>query len=62
VRLRGCDPKKVLVGAAETLDWTRRIQGKGFEGDHVRLDWPELMRFNRTFTDPVSKNREEPFA
>ena len=60
--LRGCDPKKVLVGAAEALDWTRRIQGKGFEGDHVRLDWPELMRFKRTFTDPVPKNREEAFA
>jgi len=22
--LRGCDPKKVLVGAAEAMDWTRR--------------------------------------
>jgi glutathione reductase (NADPH) len=60
--LRGCDPKKVLVGAAQALDWTRRIQGKGFEGDRVRLDWPELIRFKRTFTDPVSKNREEAFA
>jgi len=60
--LRGCDPKKVLVGAAEALDWARRIQGKGFHGDGVRLDWPELMRFKRTFTDPVPKNREEAFT
>jgi len=60
--LRGCDPKKVLVGAAEALDWVRRIQGKGFRRDGAQLDWFELMRFKRTFTDPVPKNREEGFA
>ena len=60
--LRGCDPKKVLVGAAEALDWARRMQGKGFQGDDARLDWRELMRFKRTFTDPVPKSREEAFA
>src|SRR5690242_6541701 len=60
--LRGCDPKKVLVGAAETLDWARRMEGKGFQGDGLRLDWRELMRFKRTFTDSVPKSREEAFA
>ena len=25
--LRGCDPKKVLVGAAELVDWMDRMQG-----------------------------------
>src|SRR5256886_11843942 len=25
--LRGCDPKKVLVGAAELADWNRRMRG-----------------------------------
>lgn len=52
----------MLVGAAEAVDWVRRIQGKGFDGDRVRLDWPELMQFKRTFTGPVPKNREEAFA
>jgi glutathione reductase (NADPH) len=28
--LRGCDPKKVLVGAADAVDWVRRMKGKGF--------------------------------
>ena len=28
--LRGCDPKKVLVGAAEVIDWNRRMQDKAF--------------------------------
>src|SRR5215469_11411096 len=60
--LRGCDPKKVLVGAAEVLDWTRRMRGRGFHADGARLDWRELMQFKRTFTDPVPKNREEAFA
>ncbi|MFQ5799338.1 MAG: FAD-dependent oxidoreductase, partial [Bacteroidota bacterium] len=27
--LRGCDPKKVLVGAAELIDWNRRVEGTG---------------------------------
>ena len=29
--LRGCDPKKVLVGVAESVDWTRRMKGKGIQ-------------------------------
>ena len=57
--LRGCDPKKVLVGAAALIDWVRRMESTG---DNARIEWPELMRFKRTFTDPVSKQREKSFA
>jgi hypothetical protein len=32
--LRGCDPKKVLVGAAEAIDWNRRMQDKGVRAQH----------------------------
>ncbi len=60
--LRGCDPKKVLVGAAEALDRVRRMKGKGIRAEEVRIDWQELMRFKRSFTEPVAKNREEGFA
>ncbi len=60
--LRGCDPKKVLVGAAEALDWVRRMKGKGIRAEEIRIDWQELMRFKRSFTEPVPKNREEGFA
>lgn len=55
--LRGCDPKKVLVGAAELIDWARRIADKGIV-EAPRLDWPALMRFKRGFTDPVPEHRE----
>ncbi|MGH9402112.1 MAG: dihydrolipoyl dehydrogenase family protein [Terriglobia bacterium] len=60
--LRGCDPKKVLVGAGEIIDWAKRMKGSGISGNTVRIDWPELMRFKRTFTDQVPKQREEGFA
>src|SRR5713101_4021534 len=60
--LRGCDPKKVLVGAAEVVDWIRRMTGNGIRAEHLRIDWPELMRFKRSFTEPVPKEQEEAFA
>jgi glutathione reductase (NADPH) len=60
--LRGCDPKKVLVGAAEAVDWTRRMKGKGIQAEKLQIDWPELMRFKRSFTEPVPKRREGGFA
>jgi glutathione reductase (NADPH) len=60
--LRGCDPKKVLVGAAELIDWTRRMEGKGISSKSTKIDWPELMRFKRTFTEPVPENSEKGYA
>src|SRR5687768_3876400 len=59
--LRGCDPKKVLVGAADIIMWARRMSGKGIHADRLRIDWPELMRFKRTFTEPVPQARERAF-
>lgn len=50
--VRGCDPKKVLVGAADVVDWQRRMGGKGVRGD-AAIDWASLLRFKRSFTDPV---------
>lgn len=59
--LRGCDPKKVLVGAAEALHWSRRLEGKGIHAPGTRIDWPELMRFKRSFTEDVASRTEEKF-
>lgn len=41
--LRGCDPKKVLVGRAELIDWHHRMESKGV--DHAR-DPNQLVRVN----------------
>lgn len=57
--LRGCDPKKVLVGAAELVDWARRMHPFGVVTQRLELDWPALIRFKRTFTDPVPHERED---
>ena len=33
--LRGCDPKKVLVGVSDLIDWHKRMSGRGVSGDAV---------------------------
>ncbi|MHB1017703.1 MAG: dihydrolipoyl dehydrogenase family protein [Coriobacteriia bacterium] len=50
--LRGCEPKKVLFTAAEVVERARSHAGNGPEGS-LRLDWPSLIAFKRTFTDDV---------
>src|SRR5260221_14219891 len=49
--LRGCHPKKVFVGAAELMDWHRRMSARVVAPD-ARIDWPALMRLNPPFTQP----------
>ena len=59
--LRGCDPKKVLVGGAAAADHARRMTGKGIAGE-TRLDWPDLMAFKHGFTDPIPEMKEASYA
>jgi glutathione reductase (NADPH) len=59
--LRGCDPKKMLIAGAETLDSVVRMHGHGVAGD-VRIDWPALIAFKRTFTDPIPQKHEHSYA
>lgn len=59
--LRGCDPKKVLVGAADVVAWQQRMRGHGVAGE-ATIDWPALMRFRSSFTDPVPARREGAYA
>lgn len=58
---RGCDPKKVLVGAAEIIARVHQMQGKGIKNE-PSIDWPALMRFKKTFTDPVPEKTETKFT
>lgn len=60
--LRGCDPKKVLVGTAELVDWVRRMEGNGVSSVEAKIDWSSLMRFKKAFTDPVPDDRERKYA
>src|SRR5947209_4763671 len=61
-QLRGCDPKKVLVGVSELVDWSHRVQGKGVSAPALSINWPDLIRFKRTFTDPAPHENEQAFA
>jgi glutathione reductase (NADPH) len=60
--LRGCDPKKVLVGVAEAIDHSRRMVGKGIAGGEPAIAWNELIKFKRTFTEPAPAMKEKSFA
>ncbi|MBC7922487.1 MAG: NAD(P)/FAD-dependent oxidoreductase [Ferruginibacter sp.] len=60
--LRACDPKKILLAAAEGFDWVHRMRDKGLTSDDIRIDWRDLMRFKRSFTETVPKNKEEEYA
>jgi len=60
--LRGCDPKKVLFGVSDLVDWSRRMQGKGVSAPGLSISWPDLIRFKRTFTDPVPAQNEQSFV
>lgn len=60
--LRGCDPKKMLVGGASAIDHARRMDGKGIAPDGLHIDWPELIAFKRGFTDPVPDKHEHSYA
>ena len=50
--LRGCEPKKVLYSAAEVAERAHDQAGGGLQGT-VAVDWPSLIAFKRTFTDPM---------
>src|SRR5690242_3828393 len=49
--LRGCDPKKVLVGLAHVLALNEQLKGKGIE-TVATPSWKDLMKFKKTFTEP----------
>jgi hypothetical protein len=35
------------------------MKGKGIQAAKLQIDWPELIRFKRSFTEPVPKRRED---
>jgi glutathione reductase (NADPH) len=59
---RGCDPKKVLVGVSELVDWTRRMTGNGVSSPAPTLVWPDMIRFKQSFVDGVPAATEQSFT
>src|SRR5919106_958646 len=58
LRLARLRSQESTVGAADLIDWNRRMAPNGIAGT-LGIDWPALMRFKRGFTDPVPKQREQ---
>ncbi len=57
--LRGCDPKKVLVGVTDSLESAKRLQGHGISHLSGYIDWSDIMKFKRSFTESMSRGIEE---
>ena len=60
--LRGCVPKKILVGAAEAVHHARDMATIGVPAASLTIDWPALMRFKRSLIDPTSQRTEQAWA
>src|SRR5258707_2559150 len=57
-QLRGCDPKKVLVGGAELVDWNRRMRGNAVSAGYLCRDLPGLVRLQRPLPYAVPEPQE----
>jgi glutathione reductase (NADPH) len=57
--LRGCVPKKILVGAAEAVNAAHDLAGTGVPAARLTLDWPALIRYKRSFVDPTTARTEQ---
>jgi glutathione reductase (NADPH) len=60
--LRGCVPKKILVGAADAVQSARDLTGKGVPAGALALDWAELIRFKRSLIDSTTERTEQAWA
>src|SRR5581483_10009822 len=60
--LRGCVPKKILVGAAEAVAGARAMADIGVPAASLTLDWPPLMRFKQSRIGATTAHTEEAWA
>ncbi|MEQ8624451.1 MAG: NAD(P)/FAD-dependent oxidoreductase [Vicingaceae bacterium] len=56
--LRGCDPKKVIIGATEVVDFAKRLKGKGIN-IFPNVNWKDVMKFKQSFVDEMPPKIEE---
>ena len=56
--IRGCDPKKVILGATEVLEASRNLKGRGVKKE-LKLNWGKLQKFKKNFTEKVPASTED---
>lgn len=59
--LRGCVPKKVLVGAAEVKNRVVDLKKKGISYDSMSINWRDLVNFKKSFTESKAKQFKKSF-
>lgn len=59
--LRGCNPKKVLVHAAEVVDAAKRSDGKLCDAGTININWSDLIAFKNTFVDGIPQSSRQKF-
>ncbi|MFC7357775.1 dihydrolipoyl dehydrogenase family protein [Jejudonia soesokkakensis] len=55
---RGCDPKKVLVGATEVIELATKLKGKGVDSI-PKVNWQDLQKFKENFTSAIPAATEK---
>ncbi|WP_121665205.1 dihydrolipoyl dehydrogenase family protein [Mesonia aquimarina] len=56
--LRGCDPKKVIIGATEVRDFAKRLKGNGID-TIPKVNWKDIMAFKQSFVDEMPPKIEK---
>ncbi len=56
--LRGCDPKKVIIGATEVRDFAMRLKGKGIN-TIPNVSWQDITAFKQSFVDAIPPKIEK---
>jgi len=59
--LRGCNPKKVFVHAAEVVAAARQSHGKLCDAGAIKIEWPNLLAWKNEFTQPVPESSRKKF-
>jgi len=57
--LRGSDPKKILLGAAELYDWFSRMKDTGIINGDIRIDWHNLIQYKCSYTNNIPMKVEQ---
>ncbi len=58
---RGCDPKKILLGAIEAYELSKNLKGKGISKT-AKIDWRQLQKFKRNFMVNIPASTEHNLA
>ena len=56
--LRGCNPKKVFVRAAELVDWAKRADGKLARSENVEITGASWLSSRESAPGPVKEKTE----